>query len=162
MDIDVLAIAHVLLSGESLPDRVAKRKQSRLEGLAKARKVRSDKCRVAREQTASKDDIALMTLVVPGCSVLALQPNKEDSIKVLAMQKLAYSPRVRGSGSAVERVRGLQNIGMYLVGQCTLVHQKHGLQQWLTQQRPLRQLDAVGLPTRFFLRGATGMWGEAS
>ena len=69
-----------------------------------------------------------------------------------ALSRFAMSPRVRGSGSAVDRVRLHQNIGAFLMASAALERQRAGLDAW----------SANRAACQHYLRGCTAMWDEAS
>lgn len=71
-----------------------------------------------------------------------------------AMCRLAVSPRVRGSGAAVEKLRKLQATSCALLSNATLKNQRAGLAAWLESRcRP-------GVSHRVL--GFASMWDEAS
>ena len=90
-------------------------KRSRLDQLAAARQVQTGRCeaRKADAEAEKARDRAVLSLALPGCSQIAPNSAKSLDVKLEAMQKLAYSPRFRGSGSAIERVRGLQLLSSF-------------------------------------------------
>ena len=137
MDLDILRIAawrpggvgeEGAAAGGAGQARVAKR--SRLEVLADARLARSRKCEARREEAAQAQahTAAVFSFGIAGCAALVPAAARSHAVRLEAVQRLAFTPKIRGSGAAVERVRHLQNRSATRVGSLTLRCQRQGLQ----------------------------------
>ena len=113
------------------------------------------KARLASEAgSVQAEAIDLAVLTIPGCSsILQRQPAPLQLAPMHALMRLALSPRVRGSGSSVDRVRLYQNVATALLARAALDRQSDGYDLWTSPERTHREGD---------MRGFVGMWDEAS
>ena len=134
----------------------------RVQRAAHARQARGAQIVARAQQAVSVDPLALQkcVLLIPGAAeVLGVKRPKRGQAPMEAVVQLAMSPRIRGSGPAVECTRSLQNLAVALVGHTALKRQRHGLEQWLSRQA---QNPAVDGNVDDVMRGFTCMWDEAS
>lgn len=164
MDPDILQIL-ARPAPEPAPDEATRQedvKRRRLEGLAKAREARLENRKSAAEQAAlqrsSPAELGMLALTVPGCGHLAQRTKVSPELQMRAVQKLAFSPRVRGSGKEVERVRLLQDSSVALVGSLYLERQSAGFKAWLVTAKQQRENNSG--PYR--VHALSAMWDEAS
>lgn len=116
------------------------RRGAAAEVLAKARvanavsRAAKAKAKAAAAQIDAEGAV-VASLCLPGAAAL-LQPNchehaRPKALLVGAMCRLAVSPKVRGIGAAVDKVRRLQNLSCALVANVSMALQRRGLDQWL-------------------------------
>ena len=131
-------------------------RRTRLEALAGARRARLEKMRARRDETTRQQDHdhSVLAMSIPGCAAMARSKNKNSGAYVEAVSRLAFSPKVRGSGAAVEKVRKLQNLASAAVAKITLDGQAKGLSLMLGRDIGLGEGD-------WCVRGCSAMWDEA-
>ena len=161
MDPELWRIAQALPSGESVDERAARLRSARKLQASRARDVRRKKRERANQAPISTEELAVLSFSVPACQDFAkrLKAVTRGAVKVEALQRLAYSRRIQGSGAAVERVRHLQSLGVRLMGQFAQHRQQAGLQKWLAKGRP--SPGSVGNLATHRFRGVSVMWDEA-
>lgn len=158
MDPDILA----MMDARPEEGGGSRRSGAAPETLAKAR-AQSPANRKARKEASkavSDEGARLAALCIPGVASLVQLGGKTedqrrlDKLIVKARCRLAVSPRIRGSGPAVEKVRKLQATSCTLLSSATLTNQRRGLEAWL--QACCRE----GVSHRVL--GFAAMWDEVS
>lgn len=122
--------------------------------------IREHRAQVAQhaQSLPTADAINRCVALLPGAaSVLGVKRLKFSETPMESIMQLSVSPRVRGSGAAVEQARSLQNLSVAIVGKTALERQKQGLVYWLGR-RAQRDLGENGS----IMRGMAAMWDEAS
>ena len=159
MDDDIVAIAMAVPVGDARQQRTGREK--RLGALQRGRQTRIDNLR-ARLHAVSEEDtqqMAIASLTVPACRVpsAARRMASRPETKLKAMMQLACSPKVRGGGGPIEKVRRLQDMSVAIVGKLCLDRQVRGWQSWLSRAPP-----AAAGARLFAICGVSAMWDEAS
>lgn len=162
MDPDILAMAMANV-GDEADSGGSGRRGASAAVLARAR-AKSAANRKERKQAAETridhEGAQVAALCIPGVASLlqapgtsSLQP-KQGRLHLPAMTKLAVSPKVKGSGAAIERVRRLQNVSCALLSAAALKLQRAGLERWLVAPPKAEVVHRV--------LGFSAMWDEAS
>jgi hypothetical protein len=132
---------------------IAKAREA-LQALARERQIASHPVLHTSEQ-----QLQLAALCIPGASsALGIKPSRGHAIPMLAMCRLAVSPKVTGSGSSVDRIRKLQHSAYALVAHSTLALQKQGHCAWV--EATSNRASAADADEHF-VRGMSFMWDEA-
>lgn len=161
MDPDILAIVAAQGGQDAAP---ARRQGASNEALAKARAAKAEKrsARVEAQGTATTSQVQVASLCIPGCGVVMGLPEQGANLyrsnkpwPLEAMCRLSVSPRIRGSGAVVERVRKMQNVSVALVGSAALEMQRAGFDKWVVQA----SAPAAG---EHRVLGMSIMWDEAT
>lgn len=148
MDPDILQIA---LAAPC--DREGQGRRGATPEVLQRARAASAKSRASRSSPqVSVEGAKLAALCIPGCAPLLGELDTKGSrdkgakeLPISAMSRLAVSPKVRGSGSAVEKVRRLQNLSCALVATSALRLQRLGLDRWLRSgPAPGTQLRVIG------------------
>ena len=96
-----------------------------------------------------------MAATMPGAaSMVGIRAPTLGQTPLLALARLAISPRARGSGPAFDKVRRTQNIACAWFAHSVQHYQREGLDRWLARA------DVVD--TVQDMRGFCCMWDEAS
>ena len=120
--------------------------------LAREGKKRKRDERRAQEEVPKPAQVALVAVAVPGAAaVLGLTSPTPQEAPIGAISRLAFSPKIRGSGREIDRVRKLQQFGCALVGSAALQRQSHGLRLMCSKELPPHSL-----------RGCAFMFDEAT
>lgn len=162
-------IAHMALEAAGAATR--QRRDQTGHARASAIRKRAAGCEIGRLSGAGLE-VAALTL--PGAAaILGVKPKTLKSASPQALLRLALSPKVRGTGPAVDRVRAAQQTGFALVATAALHAQESGLLQWLDAPAAPRgheggdESQAPAVPRGHeradaAVRGITAMWDEAS
>ena len=145
MDLEISALA---VSGCAQHESDNRSRGRRLQAfVAKTRAATKAKADVKPE------DLQLLALAIPGAAeILNVRPKSLGVQPIESLMILALSPRVRGSGRSIDRVRGTQSLAVALVARAALARQAEGLLQWLDP-------DCCSAGD---MRGFSGMWDEAT
>lgn len=167
MDPDILAILQARPEAPAPgEDPAAGRRGGTAQQLAKAREAKLQKQLVAKAKAIvaqGSQSANVAALCIPGCAPLLRDMGVEPKVfrgdgppPLEAMCRLAVSPKIRGSGYLVTRVRKLQHVSCSLLGSAALAMQRKGLEQWLEARSPMG--DSGG----HRVLGFSAMWDEAT
>lgn len=163
MDPEIMAMALARPAEDDTEGGASKRRRGASDAVLQKARAASSASRQAKMLENTRPDEAgakLAALCIPGVSDL-LNPDsdtrrkpKKGHLDIDAMSRLAVSPRIRGSGPAVEKVRRLQNLSCALLGKAAMHLQTAGLRGWLQSPPKPDTLHRV--------IGFSAMWDEAS
>ncbi len=161
MDLRAIALAVPFRGGEEDDAaREARCKKRRADAAENARKALAKKRVDAKQQKLEEVSKAasFAVAVLPGADKL-LQSSTSTALApcanpMVASAALAFSPKIRGSGSCIEKCRRLQNRAVALVGKCVVDRQAYGLNRWL--EMGLKATESMRV------RGVCAMWDEAT
>jgi hypothetical protein len=127
--------------------------------IAEAKHARGSRVSIATAAknfvATSNEQISMLAISIPGAAaMLNIKAASFQKASIAGMVRLASTPRVRGSGAAVNNVRKLQNQSAACVGITALECQRVGLDQWLRRTEQPECEDVV--------KGLTFMWDEAA
>lgn len=160
MDPELLQIAMAAPGGDI---RQTGWRAKRLDQLAEARQARLDKLAEKRQQVVDPTERAVMALTIPGCSALAQKHETSIvDVRLEAAMRLACSLKVRGSGTAIEKVRKLQNTAVALIGSIALEKQRLGWRLWVEGSVVGGEAGGSDRDEMFKCRGFSIMWDEAA
>jgi hypothetical protein len=137
-----------------------------VEACARQRRDQTNNARIARIRKRAADHeaaslpllsaVEIAALALPGAAeVLGVRAKTLKYASPQALLSLALSPKVRGSGPAVDRARSAQQAGLALVATTVLGAQDKGLWRWIGDGDENGAADSD-------VRGYSAMWDEAS
>ena len=157
-----LALVALPLPADDEAEDAARARRQGQARHARERRAAALAVRRAAPEPPTRTAAQSCALLVPGTGALlgVRAPTMQQALShhMGALVRLAVSPRLKGSGPAVESARNLQNVSVALVARTILGRQRLGLGRWLdaaaAQQAERQDFEC--------LRGFTGMWDEAS
>ena len=113
---------------------------------------------MAKAQAAvSESAIMMCATSLPGAAqMLGVKCPGRRSVPSETLIRVALTPRVRGSGPAVEQCRAVQNSAVAVVARCALAAQERGFNLWLDRRGASASSDVP------MMRGCSAMWDEAA
>ena len=100
----------------------------------------------------------MAALVIPGASDI-LGVARQQMALVASLIRMAMSPRVHGSGHAVDNTHKFRDIASCITSKAALERQREGWEYWLAHTvKPQDNPEHIDVDA---VLGFTGMWGEA-